>query len=101
MIHLDENNLNRFQAVSIPSAHKLFERFGFRPVQGHPDNTDPDHFNEVLNPVGVDSQAAMSAVGRAALRNYASSKSADSQVDDLPADSAPHDAGSDKVADKE
>lgn len=101
MIHLEENNLNRFQAVSIPSAHKLFERFGFRPVQGHPDNTDPDHFNEVLNPVGVDSQAAMSAVGRAALRNYAASKSAESQVDDLPADSAPDDAGSGVAAAKE
>lgn len=101
MIHLDENNLNRFQAVSIPSARKLFERFGLRPVQGHPDNTDPEHFGEVSNPVGVDSQAAMSAVGRAVLRNYANSKFAESQVDDLPPDSAPHDAGSDNVADKE
>lgn len=94
MIHLDENNLNRFQAVSIPSARKLFERFGFHLQPGHPDNTDPDHFGEVCNPVGVDSQAAMSAVGRVALRNYANSKSAASQVDDLPADSAPDDAGS-------
>lgn len=101
MIHLEENNLNRFQAVSIPSARKLFERFGFQLQQGHPDNTDPDHFNEVLNPVGVDSQAAMSAVGRAVLRNYAASKSAESQVDDLPADSAPHDAANGAAAGKE
>lgn len=101
MIHLEENNLNRFQAVSIPSAHKLFERFGFRPVQGHPDNTDPDHFNEVLNPVGVDSQAAMSAVGRAALRNYAASRAAASQVDDLPAASAPDDAANGVAAGEE
>lgn len=101
MIHLSENNLNRFQAVSIPSARKLFERFGFQFQQGHPDNTDPDHFGEVCNPVGVDSQAAMSAVGRAALRNYAVSKSAESQVDDLPADSAPDDAVSGVAADKE
>lgn len=101
MIHLKENNLNRFQAVSIPSARKLFERFGFQLQQGHPDNTDPDHFGEVSNPVGVDSQAAMSAVGRSVLRNYAASKSTESQVDDLPADSAPDDAGSGAAAIKE
>lgn len=94
MIHLKENNLNRFKAVSIPSARKLFERLGFQSISGHPDNTDPDHFGEVSNPVGVDKQAVMARVGGSALRAFEVERLHESQreppkedvSDDLPAE---------------
>lgn len=40
---------NRFVAVSIPSSRKLFERYGYSTVQGHPDNTDPYKFSTPSN----------------------------------------------------
>ena len=46
--------LNAFQPRAIPSARKLFERYGYsRVVDGHPDNTDPYHFGTPSNPQGI------------------------------------------------
>lgn len=49
--------LNRFKAYMIPSARALWQKYGpslvtHRPT-GHPDNTDPNHFNMPANPSGV------------------------------------------------
>ena len=55
MIRNDKlSSLNAFQPRAIPSARKLFERYGYsRVADGHPDNTDPYHFGTPSNPQGV------------------------------------------------
>ena len=46
--------VNGFRPHAIPTARKLFERYGYSRVQdGHPDNTDPYHFNTPSNLTGV------------------------------------------------
>lgn len=46
--------VNCFWPHAIPTARKLFERYGYSRVQdGHPDNTDPYHFNTPSNLTGV------------------------------------------------
>lgn len=49
MIVIPELQLNRFQAVKIPSARKLYEKFGFKESAGHPDNLDPYKFSTPKN----------------------------------------------------
>lgn len=49
MIVIKELQLNRFEAVKIPSARKLFEKFGFKDSSGHPDNTDAFKFSTPKN----------------------------------------------------
>ena len=49
--------LNRFKAYMIPSARALWQKYGPSLVThrsvGHPDNTDPNHFNMPANPAGM------------------------------------------------
>lgn len=46
--------VNGFRPHAIPTARKLFERYGYSRVQdGHPDNTDPYHFKTPSNLTGV------------------------------------------------
>lgn len=46
--------VNGFRPHAIPTARKLFERYGYSRVSdGHPDNTDPYHFNTPSNLTGV------------------------------------------------
>lgn len=77
-----KNCLNRFQAVPIPTATKLFEMYGFsRATTGHPDNTDPYNFTDPSNP-SSDPLDKLGQLNKAALRDAYASKAAE----DLPPD---------------
>lgn len=44
----------RFKPISLPTARKLFERYGYSlATDGHPDNTDPYKFKEPAFRSGV------------------------------------------------
>lgn len=58
--------VNGFRPHAIPTARKLFERYGYSRVSdGHPDNTDPYHFNTPSNLIGVVPGAGAVALGGA------------------------------------
>lgn len=42
-------HLNKLEETLVPSGRDLFERYGWSAPQGHPDNTDPKHFNIPVN----------------------------------------------------
>ena len=67
MITFPEAHLNKFQEVSIPKARVLFERFGYKAPIGHPDNTDPNHFNTPSN-LGLTPTETLAAGMRVAVR---------------------------------
>ena len=49
-------SLNRFKVHKIPSARSLWQKYGPSLIaqrSGHPDNTDPNHFNMPANPAGM------------------------------------------------
>uniref|UniRef100_A0AAU8B5C6 Uncharacterized protein n=1 Tax=Dulem virus 268 TaxID=3145745 RepID=A0AAU8B5C6_9VIRU len=51
---IEKSRLNGFQYVKIPRAKDLYDLVGSARNQSHPDNTDPYHFGDVVNPTDVD-----------------------------------------------
>ncbi len=76
--------VNNFKEVPIPSARKLFERYGYSLTRdGHPDNTDPYHFSEPSNLVGSTELEKMSVVGAGVVRGaYAAQAAQKDEVDE-------------------
>ena len=90
---------NKFTAVPVATAKKLFETYGFsRATVGHPDNTDPYHFTDPSNPVASPLEE-LGRVNTSVLREAYTARAASSApADDLPDDSTP--ASEDKDSDK-
>ena len=65
MIHIPECCKSvAFVPRAIPTARKLFERYGYsRVADGHPDNTDPYHFGTPSNPQGIVPNVGSVAIG--------------------------------------
>lgn len=84
--------VNGFRPHAIPTARKLFERYGYSRVsEGHPDNTDPYHFNTPSNLTGVVPGVGAVALGGAvaeSLRPKAESP-AEQQTETSPENETP------------
>ena len=75
-----QDMVNNFKEVPIPSARKLFERYGYSLTKdGHPDNTDPYHFSEPSNLVGSTELEKMASAGAAAVLNAKYSQQVESE----------------------
>ena len=67
--------LQAFQPKKIPTARSLFSKYGaalYRQPSGHPDNTDPYHFNIPGNLSGVVPNVGSVAVGQTLVDRQAS-----------------------------
>lgn len=80
MITFPAAHLNKFQEVSIPKAKVLFERYGYKAPQGHPDNTDPNHFKTPSN-LGLTPTETLAAGMRVAVRLNAQATAAAKQAE--------------------
>lgn len=91
MFIVDKNDqVNAFKAVPLPSARKLFERYGFSLAKGgHPDNTDPYNFNAPSNLVGSTELEQMSRVGAAAVSAARAQQVVENRPEDLPSPDKP------------
>ena len=84
MITFVDSHLNRFQDVSIPKTRVLFERYGYKVPAGHPDNTDPNHFNTPSN-LGLTPTETLAAGMRVAVRLNQSAAAAAKQAEEAAA----------------
>lgn len=77
--------LNAFQPRAIPTARKLFERYGYsRVTDGHPDNTDPYHFGTPSNPQGVVPNVGSVSLGASVADSLLSSSQSEPQSEPQP-----------------
>lgn len=90
MIYIEKlHKLQAFQNVRIPSSRELFARFGFSLAStGHPDNTDPNHWQTPGNLQGRIGLDDIADGGRIADRFVRAAVAADAEKAKLEAEAA-------------